>query len=154
MLTIQESRPADVAAVYALICEMEERRLPRPAFDAIYREVQASPAHCLLLARCGDAVAGCLHLRMEAQLHHAARVAEIMELAVGAAWRSQGVGRSLFRAACDRARQAGCVQIEVACNQLRHRAHHFYETMGMHNFHYKFSLDFSAAPDAPNRLGR
>lgn len=154
MLTIQECREADCPAVYRLICEMEERQLPYPAFAEIFRETLRSRTHAVLLALDDGQAAGCLHLRMEPQLHHAAPVVEIMEMAVAAGRRGQGVGRRLFRAACARARETGCVQIEVACNQLRHGAHRFYEAMGMHNFHYKFSLDFTAPPDAPNRLGR
>lgn len=60
----------------------------------------------------------------------------------------------MFEKACKEAQKAGCVQIEVACNQLRKRTHCFYERMGMHNFHYKFSLDFSADANAENQLGK
>ena len=91
---------------------------------------------------------------MEQQLHHAARICEIMEMSVASGFRSKGVGSMLFDAACAEAKAKGCVQIEVCCNQLRTKAHHFYESCGMNNFHYKFSLDFSATGRYENKLGR
>lgn len=151
---IRLAAEGDFAAIYDLVCDMEGTHLPLDVFERIFLHQLNDPDHRFLVAEEDGAVMGVLHLRMEEQLHHAARVAEIMELAVAQGSRSQGVGARLFAHACEVAREEGCVQIEVACNQLRERAHHFYERQGMHNFHYKFSLPFTGEDSTENALGR
>lgn len=97
-----------------------------------------------------------INLRYESQLHHAARVAEILELVVDPAERGRGLGGALFDYACDQARAHGCRQIELTTNQLRRDAHRFYARKGMLNSHYKFTmpldLEAGAAP-RENRIG-
>ena len=158
-MAIREGRAGDARAIAALIGDMEGHKLAQGVFDPMYLRLLENPDHRFLVWTDGaGGVHGVLHLRWEEQLHHLARVAEIMELAVADGHRSAGIGRALFDAACDAARAADCVQIEVACNQLRHRAHRFYEARGMHNFHHKFSRSLVEGADdgtaAENRLGR
>lgn len=144
----------DCQAVYRLICEMEGKRLAFDSFRAIYQQQMDSQAYvCLVWERAGEVV-GVLNLRLEKQLHHAARIAEIMELAVAPAARGQGVGTELLRAARRLARARGCAQIEVACNQLRADAHRFYGKAGLHNFHYKFSQSLLGDDTAENAIGK
>ena len=76
----------------------------------------------------------------EEQAKNAARIAEIMEFAVDPACRSRGIGKEMFARACADARAAGCVQIELATNQRRTGAHHFYAREGMRCSHYSFTL--------------
>lgn len=151
---IRKSRAQDSAAIYALVCEMEGRELPADAFRAIYlRQLESADCLCLIYEAEGEA-AGFINLRFEAQLHHAERVAEIMELAVRADRRSGGIGRQLVEAACRAAQENGCGRIEVACNQLRHDTHRFYSHCGMGNTHFKFTMSFNPAENGENRLGR
>ena len=175
-LAIRPAVAGDFAPIYDMVCDMEQHRLPLDDVERIFLRELNDPDHRFLVAvhdwgrvhSMHDTVhgmnpspimheepIGVLHLRMEEQLHHAARVAEIMELAVAPGHRDAGTGSQLFQAACDLARKEGCIQIEVACNQLRHDAHRFYERQGMHNFHYKFSLSLTEADGAAeNALGR
>ena len=145
---------ADCRAVYDLICDMEAKQLPYPPFARIYRDVLSNADHEILLCeRDGDVIA-VLHLRCEEQLHHAGRIAEIMELAVRDGCRSQGCGREMLERACRLAEDRGCSQIEVACNRLREDAHRFYQREGMKNFHSKLSRRLSGPDDGENVLGR
>ena len=151
---IRAAGEADGEAVYRLICDMENRALPREPFFEIYREQLQSRCHHFLTAERDGRVVGVLHLRTEAQLHHSGRVAEILELAVDSACQSQGIGRDLFLSACQLARDKGCLQIEVACNQLRTNTHRFYAREGMHNFHFKFSMPLTGEGPVENAIGR
>lgn len=144
----------DCKYVYSLICDMESRQLPYEPFEQIYCTQLKSSLYTCLIYELEGKVMGCINLRTEQQLHHAGKICEIMELVVDNSCRSRGIGKMLFEAACEEAKRQGCMQIEVCCNQLRKRTHKFYETQGMHNFHYKFSLCFSEADDGTNRLGR
>ena len=151
---IRKALPEDCKDVYSLICEMEEKELPYGDFERVFMAQREDDSFVCLVCEDGGKAVGCINLRMEWQLHHAARICEIMEMSVADGFRSKGVGRRLFTAACAEAKANGCVQIEVCCNQLRKKAHHFYESCGMNNFHYKFSLDFAARGKYENMLGR
>ena len=144
----------DCQRVYELICNMEQKTLPYERFQAIFEtQLQREDYRCLVLEEDG-AVLGALNLRFEEQLHHAERIAEIMEFAVDAACRNRGLGAELFAHACETAKEQGCVQIEVACNRLRTNTHRFYLREGMHNFHYKFSKPLIGEDTAENALGK
>ncbi len=152
---IRKGRMEDCRAVYRLICEMEGSWLPFERFRAIYEKQVGDGQHyrCLVW-ECDGKVCGVLNLRMEEQLHHADCIAEIMEFAVDSAYRNQGIGKTMLAAARRLAREAGCVQIEVACNQLRADTHRFYLREGMHNFHFKFSRNLTGEDTPVNAIGK
>ena len=138
MTAIRPAVRTDCAFIYDLVCDMEDEDLPYDEFTRILAEQMADGCMLCLVAEDGGEAVGFINLRMERQLHHAARIAEIMELVVAAGHRSEGVGAQLFEAACRAARAAGCIQIEVTCKQHRTRAHAFYGRQGMENTHFKF----------------
>lgn len=151
---LREAVLADEKAAYRLICDMEQSRLDEAAFHAVFLEQAESPAFCAFVWETAeDGVLGFLNLRTEAQLHHCGRIAEVMELAVAEGHRSRGIGRELFRAACEKARERECVQIEVCCNQLRLDAHRFYEREGMKKYHFKLTMNLIGETAGENRLG-
>lgn len=151
---LRKALSKDEKAVYALICDMEQSRLDEAAFHEIFREQLESPAYCALVYETEkDGTVGFLNLRMERQLHHCGRIAEVMELAVAEAYRSRGIGRELFREACRLAREQGCMQVEVCCNRLRLDAHRFYEREGMKKYHFKLTMNLTGETAEENRLG-
>ena len=150
----RKSTAADCRAIYDLICDMESTALTYDKFTAIYMEQQKSASYYCLIYEADGKVCGALNLRFEEQLHHAARIAEIMEFAIAPGCRSRGIGKAMLAKAIEIAKTHGCVQLEVACNQLRHDTHRFYQREGMHNFHFKFSLPLNGKSSAENKLGR
>ena len=144
---LRQSTAANCREVYNLICDMEASTLDYEKFKSIYLQQLAD-------AEDGGKTCGMLNLRFEQQLHHTARIAEIMEFAVAPECRCKGVGKIMFAEAVKMAKAQGCVQLEVACNQLRHNTHRFYLREGMHNFHFKFSLPFNGDCNEENRLGK
>ncbi len=150
---IRLANRGDLNGIYRLICEMEQSELDYKSFEGIfYSQLESACYSCWVWEEKGI-VAGCLNLRMERQLHHTARVAEIMELAVMSGCRSRGIGKQLFDYACLEAKREGCVQVEVCCNLLRERAHAFYQRQGMNRFHYKFSMPLNGNRHSENKLG-
>lgn len=144
----------DCERVYNLICEMECKQLPFDRFSAIYSEQISDRHYYCLICEHNHNVIGVLNLRFEEQLHHSACIAEIMEFAVDSAYRKQGIGKEMFAYACQLARDFGCRQLEVACNQLRKDTHRFYLREGMHNFHFKFSKSLCGNDTAENAIGK
>jgi PhnO protein len=137
---------------------MENTALDFEKFRAIFRaQCRDEHYYCLICEeeKASEAeVCGMLNLRFEEQLHHAERIAEIMEFVVAPECRNKGLGSEILAQACEVARKHGCIQIEVACNQLRKDTHRFYQREGMKNYHYKFSMSLTGAQDTGNRLGR
>lgn len=130
----------DEAAVYHLICELEDKELDWNNFKKAYRLQLDSPNYRCWVWEENGRVTGMLNLRFEWQLHHENPVAEILEFAVLKEYRGRGIGRELFSQACDGARDRGCELIEVACNRRRTDAHRFYRAVGMEESHCRFSL--------------
>ena len=136
-------RPAvacDAAAVYKLLCQLEETRFDRTAFDARFAWQLESPAFRGFVLVDEGEVAGFINVRVERQLHHERPVAEICELVVDAGSRGSGRGGQLFEEAVAYAQTCGCEGIEVISNDRRTRAHRFYEARGMERTHVKLTM--------------
>ena len=144
----------DCALIYDLICDMEHRELPFDRFKDIFRNQLDNRNYYHLVREQNGVVVGVLNLRFEEQLHHAGCIAEIMEFAIAHDFRNQGIGKDMLEKACFIAKEHGCLQIEVACNQLRKDTHCFYTREGMRNFHYKFSRSLIGDDAAENTIGR
>ena len=79
---------------------MENKKLPYDKFCAIYQnQLCDSKYYCLVCEYDGDVI-GVLNLRIEEQLHHAERVAEIMEFIVDAKYRKHSIGKEMFMQIC------------------------------------------------------
>lgn len=152
-MNIRMAKLADTKTIYDLICDMENTKLDYNKFEKVFNSYLNDSRFFCIVAERDNSVIGCLNLRIEYQLHHTEKIAEIMELAVMDIFRSKGIGKKLFEKASEIAKNNNCLQIEVCCNQLRLDAHRFYERQGMHKFHYKLSMDLSGKEIKENRLG-
>lgn len=132
-MMVEMATAADAERVWELMCILEDTELDHDACLRIFADELENPAYCCLVAREGPGApaAGCINLRFEEQLHHAGRVASILELVVDPDQRSGGIGHALFAAGCEAALTAGCLQIELETSCWREGAHRFYEREGM-----------------------
>lgn len=142
----RKAKLTDSLAVYELICDLEGVMLSYEKFyDILNEQLQDRQHYYFLVCQEEDRIIGLLNLRFERQLHHAGPIAEITEFYVSPDRRGQGIGRELFEKGLALAREFGCRQIEVDCNQIREGAHRFYEKRGMENTHYKFTMPLTTA---------
>ena len=130
---------ADCNDIYELVCGLENERLPHERFAEIYKRQLNNGNFCCIVFEQDGRIIGMLNLRFEEQLHHAGKIAEIMEFSVDADYRHKGIGKAMLTFAKRMAKENECTQIEVACNRLRQDAHCFYEREGLQNTHYRFS---------------
>ncbi|MDO5784665.1 MAG: GNAT family N-acetyltransferase [Eubacteriales bacterium] len=138
----RKSTADDCFDIYHLICKLEDTELPYADFKKIYlAQTQDEQYYCLVCEQ-NNRLVGILNLRFEAQLHHAAKISEILEFFITEPYRNHGLGKEMFTYGCQIAQRMGCQQIEVTCNQLRTKAHRFYSRQGMDFSHYKFSKSF------------
>lgn len=97
----RKSVPRDCRMIYDLICDMEGRRLQYERFEEAYlRQLSDEERFYCLICESDEKVVGMLNLRFEEQLHHADRIAEIMEFVVDPSCRGKGVGAGIFEEAC------------------------------------------------------
>lgn len=137
MIEIRNATSADLSSVYDLICALEETHFSRQRFASGYASILKKPEHIVLVASEERNVIGMLHLRMEFQLHHVQKTAEILELIVQDTYRGHGIGASLFAAAETVAKENNCCLIEVTSHQRRKKAHQFYMRQSMERTHFK-----------------
>lgn len=150
----RKSTAEDCKAIYDLICNMESKELPYDKFAEIYNnQINDKHYYCLVCEQEGMLI-GALNMRFEEQLHHAGLIGEILEFSVASEYRNKRIGKKMLLKCCEIAREEGCPQIEVACNQLRKDTHRFYIREGMHNFHFKFSKYLLDEDSEENMLGR
>lgn len=140
---IRKAVPEDADIVYQLISDLEECEFPESEFRQIFDEILISSHHCIFLYENNSEVMGLLHLRLENQLHHCGKTAEIMELIIKDGHRSEGIGGSLFNAASEYAVKQKCVIFEVTSNRKRTDAHRFYQKNSMELTHYKFTRNIN-----------
>ena len=136
----------DMRNVYKLICELEQQRLPYAQFISIYKDQLENPWYFCFVAEINREIVGILNLRIENQLRHVQKVAEITEFVVKDGFRSLGIGKRLFKMAFELAKENYCVQLESSCHKNWNDVHHFYDKAGMEETSYKFikSISYTA----------
>lgn len=130
----------DLAQVYNLVCELEEKTLDNDGFQTAYQHNLADENSALLCAVEENEVVGFLLIAVRYMLHHADKVATIEELVVRENLRGQGIGNQLLNRSIEIAREKGCDTIELTSNLWREAAHRFYLRNGFEKRSYKFSL--------------
>ncbi|MDD3705707.1 MAG: GNAT family N-acetyltransferase, partial [Clostridiaceae bacterium] len=93
--TIRIAKLSDINVIYDLICDMENTILDYEKFQEVLKKYLEDDRYLCFVAEHSGTVIGCLNLRIEYQLHHTAKIAEILELAVIDKYRSKGVGKEL-----------------------------------------------------------
>ncbi len=138
-MNYRKSDGDDCQAIYHLICMLEEFEFDYDKFKKIYAGQQKGENYYCLVCEADGLVAGFLNMRFEDQLHHVARIGEILEFLILPEYRSMGIGKEMLALAETIAREHGCSEIELDTNQKRAAAHRFYSREGMINTHFKFT---------------
>ena len=95
--------------------------MPLLEFENIFGSLLKLPEHFLMIGEIEGRTVAFLHLRVEGQLHHAAKIAEILEFDVERSHRGRNLGQQFFAYAEKLARDNGCIQFELSSNMLRER---------------------------------
>lgn len=138
MLRLCEER--DSAAIYRLICLLEDTCFDQKLFHSIYQQKLNDNAYTCFAAVEQEKLIGFLCIRIDTQLHHVAKVATIEELVTDPDNRSKGIGAQLLTDAIALAKKEHCEVIELTSNLTRTRAHAFYLRNGFTNSSYKFKM--------------
>lgn len=127
----------DTRAAYKLVTLLGSDTFTYEQFETcfIYNLINN---HIILFEENGDAV-GIGMLCIFYPLHHAQKIAEVMELVVMSDTRGKGIGRKLLDEMTKIALNNECAGIELASNKKRIDAHRFYKREGFSDSHLKFT---------------
>ena len=136
---IRKMTPSDINSVYRLICILEDTSLDYLQIQSIFPEILKT--HDVFVYEEKNQILGYADLRIESQLHHSGKVAEIVELCVDPDVRNQQIGTQLFEYIKEFAQEKDCVLLELDCNNKRLQTHKFYENLGMKHTHCKYTIN-------------
>lgn len=132
--TIAPAVAADGAAVTDLLTrQLDEHGLPaeRERIASAVAMLLGAPRHGFLVVAKDEAtVIGVAFVAMHWSLEHGGQACWLEELYVTPDRRSQGVGRDLLRAAIVRARERGCLMMDLEVLANHARAAHLYAREG------------------------
>jgi ribosomal protein S18 acetylase RimI-like enzyme len=147
-LIIRPARRDDVPALVRLLADDQlgsTREVvsdpPAAAYYAAFDEIAADANNVILVATEGDVVLGALQLTFTPSLSYMGGWrATVESVRTEATRRGQGIGSALMRAAIERARQKGCVLMQLTTHGSRVAAHRFYEKLGFKGEHLGMKL--------------
>jgi PhnO protein len=139
-MKFRKARKTDLEKIYSMMNELEGFSLDQRRFSKIYHNnLKDKNIHYVLALKNGQSV-GFISLHIQNLLHHAGKVAEIQELFIDPAARSEGIGEKLVSHVRAIAKRLNCDSFETTSNVKRKRAHQFYKRKtGMNQTHYKFT---------------
>ncbi|MGW0196053.1 N-acetyltransferase family protein [Nonomuraea sp. NPDC003201] len=144
----REARKEDVPAIVAMLADdhLGATREGDPGDErylAAFERIDANPYDELIVAEQDGEVVGTMQLTYLAGLSRlGAERCQIEAVRVAAAARGQGLGGRMIKWAVDRARERGCVIVQLTSDKSRTDAHRFYDNLGFAASHegYKLSL--------------
>jgi len=138
-LVLRPAEAADFEQVRALVMELENQHFDKNIFLEYYQRLLANGQSYMIIAELNGQAVGFMGLLVSFPLHHCEPIAEVTELIVKGAHRSQKIGERLISHAKELAQEHGWAALELSSNMLRTHAHAFYLRNGFAKRHFKFS---------------
>ena len=149
-MTSTRIRPAtadDVPAIVAMLADDDLGRSREtvqhltPYLQA-FAEIDADPAHLLVVAENGDEVVGTLQVSViPGMSRRGALRAQIEAVRVARGSRGGGVGAAMVGWAVEEARRRGCALVQLTTDKSRADAHRFYARLGFVASHEGLKLE-------------
>jgi GNAT superfamily N-acetyltransferase len=106
-----------------------------------FREIDAGPNNELIVAEVDGEVIGALQLTFTPSLsYQGGKRCTVESVRVDASQRGKGIGREMMLWAIERAREKGCISMQLTTNNERADAHRFYERLGFKGSHLGMKL--------------
>jgi ribosomal protein S18 acetylase RimI-like enzyme len=115
--------------------ERYEDPLPE-SYVIAFREIEADPSNELMVAELNGAVVGTLQLTFTPSISfQGSKRATVESVRVDEKYRGRGIGRDMMMWAIERAKERGCVSMQLTTNTDRTDARRFYESLGFSGTH-------------------
>lgn len=147
-ITFRQAKLSDLPDIVRMLAddflgrqrEQLEDPLPPGYIDA-FNEIDADNNNELIVAELDGTVVGTLQLTFTPSISfRGGRRATIESVRVGDAYRGQGIGREMMLWAIERAKERGCISMQLTTNSDRTDAHRFYENLGFSRSHIGMKL--------------
>ena len=120
--------------------ERVENPLPE-GYVRAFREIEADPNNELIVAERDGQVVSTLQLTVTPSISfQGGRRCTVESVRVDAKYRGQGIGREMMLWAIERAKEKGCISMQLTTNNDRGDAHRFYENLGFSKSHIGMKL--------------
>lgn len=120
--------------------ERYEDPLPESYIKA-FREIEADPNNELIVAEKGGDVIGMMQLTFTPSISfQGGKRATVESVRVDEKYRGQGIGREMMLWTIERAREEGCISLQLTTNAERGDAHRFYKNLGFTGSHVGMKL--------------
>lgn len=137
-IEIREATAGDLETLFRFNMALSDRSLSREGFENAVRANLPNENNRYLIALVNGVPAGVGSCHVQWLLHHAEPIAEVQEMYVEPAFRSQGIGALLLHELEEFARSRGANQVELSTNRRRLDAHRFYGREGYNDSHLKW----------------
>ena len=106
-----------------------------------FREIQSDPNNELIVAELDGKVIGTLQLTFTPSLSfQGSKRCTVESVRVDSKLRGQGIGREMMLWAIARAKENGCISMQLTSHNDRENAHRFYERLGFLRSHVGMKL--------------
>lgn len=147
-IEIRKAREGDLPSIVRLIAddylgqqrESFELPLNERYLDA-FREIDADPNNELIVAHLDNVVVGTLQLTFTPSLSfQGGKRCTVESVRVDQRHRGMEIGRQMMHWAIERAKERGCISMQLTSHTSRERAHAFYERLGFSKSHVGMKL--------------
>ena len=150
-INFREARVEDVPPIVRMLSDdflgqqRERFEVPLPeSYIQAFREIEADPNNELIVAEADGEVIGTLQLTFTPSLsYQGGKRCTVESVRVDEKLRGKGIGREMMMWAIDRAKQRGCVSMQLTTHKDRTDAHRFYESLGFTRSHIGMKLTFN-----------
>ena len=122
----------------------QRERLEDPLPECYVRafgDIEADPNNELIVAELDGEIIGTFQLTFTPSLsHQGSKRCTVESVRVDQKHRGKGIGREMMQWAIERAREKGCVSMQLTTHQDRINAHRFYESLGFSSTHLGMKL--------------
>ncbi len=147
-LTLRQADLQDLSEIVRLLADdflgqkREQYEDPLPeSYIAAFREIDADPNNALIVAEMDGQVVGTLQIIFTASISfQGGKRATVESVRVDEKHRGKGIGREMMLWAIERAKQKGCIFLQLTTNADRREAHRFYENLGFVGSHLGMKL--------------
>jgi ribosomal protein S18 acetylase RimI-like enzyme len=151
MITAMRFREAtieDLSQIVRMLADdflgARRERLEAPLPDGYaraFREIEGDPNNELIVAELDGEVVGTLQLTFTPSISsQGGKRCTVESVRVDSARRGEGIGREMMLWAIERAREKGCISMQLTTDNDRADAHRFYERLGFTGSHLGMKL--------------
>src|SRR5215203_7367835 len=147
-LAFRNARNEDLPVIVRMLADdflgKQREKLDNPlpeSYRNAFHEIDADSNNELVVAELDGAVVGILQLTFTPSIsYQGGKRCTVESVRVDSAQRGKGIGRKMMLWAIERAKEKGCISMQLTTNNDRIDAHRFYEQLGFAASHVGMKL--------------